>query len=107
MAPDNINRQLAEYGLSVTKDFIRIINVNNNHWITLSNMLCGPGQVQVYESFNVTLSNVDFFEISPITVGISVLSLSLINCYYKGDGAVTNGGIRLRSSGRSVCLHLG
>ena len=45
---------------------IQIINVNNNHWITLSNMLCGPGQVQVYDSFNVTLSNVDIRIISYI-----------------------------------------
>ena len=86
--------------------FIQIINVNNNHWITLSNMLCGPGQVQVYDSFNVTLSNVDIRNISYICRKFSIKS-KLNHLVIVREPVQQQTGIRLRSSGHSVCLHLG
>ena len=35
---------------STPDDFIQIINVNGQHWVCASNVLCSPGVVEVYDS---------------------------------------------------------
>ena len=32
------------------KTFVQILNVNDNHWITASNVFCGPNELCIYDS---------------------------------------------------------
>lgn len=35
---------------STSEDFVQIVNISNIHWICVSNVLCSPGVVEVYDS---------------------------------------------------------
>jgi len=39
-----------------TSEFVQILNLNNNHWITVSTVGCQPGHINVYDSLHMTLS---------------------------------------------------
>ena len=34
----------------VSEEFVQILNVGQSHWITVSNVGCGPGRVKVFDS---------------------------------------------------------
>ena len=34
----------------VSEEFVQILNVGESHWITVSNVGCGPGRVKVFDS---------------------------------------------------------
>ena len=37
-------------------EFVQIVNLNENHWITLSTVGCQPGHINVYDSLHMGLS---------------------------------------------------
>ena len=39
------------------KEFIQILNLNNNHWITVSTIGCSTSSINVYDSMHLKLSN--------------------------------------------------
>ena len=38
-------------------EFVQLVNINNNHWITLSTVGCQPGHINVYDSLHMGLSS--------------------------------------------------
>lgn len=38
------------------KPFVQVLNVNDNHWITASNIFCGKNELCIYDSLNVTIT---------------------------------------------------
>ncbi|XP_057198393.1 uncharacterized protein LOC130559383 isoform X2 [Triplophysa rosa] len=38
------------------KPFVQVLNINDNHWITASNLFCGPNEVCVYDSLNTNIT---------------------------------------------------
>ena len=38
-------------------DFVQVMHVGRNHWITVSNVHCEPGQVMVFDSLKMSLGN--------------------------------------------------
>jgi hypothetical protein len=39
------------------REFVQIVNIGHNHWITLSTIGCQPGHINVYDSLHMTLSS--------------------------------------------------
>ena len=39
------------------REFVQIVNIGNNHWITLSTVGCQPGHINVYDSLHICLSS--------------------------------------------------
>jgi hypothetical protein len=44
------------FSIQKDKSFIQILNINANHWITISTVGCAPGIVKVYDSMHQKLS---------------------------------------------------
>ena len=42
--------------LDITKDIVQIVHCRGNHWVVISNLLCGAGKIHVYDT---VYSNVD------------------------------------------------
>lgn len=38
------------------KQFVQIININDNHWITASNIFCGTNEISIYDSMNTVIN---------------------------------------------------
>ncbi|XP_056599417.1 uncharacterized protein LOC130417719 isoform X1 [Triplophysa dalaica] len=38
------------------KPFVQILHINDNHWITASNLFCGPNEVCLYDSLNTNIT---------------------------------------------------
>jgi len=36
--------------------FVQILNINDNHWITASNLFCGPNELCLYDSLNTIVN---------------------------------------------------
>lgn len=36
--------------------FVQVLNIDDNHWVTASNIFCGPNEVAVYDSLNGDIS---------------------------------------------------
>ncbi len=36
--------------------FVQVMNINDNHWITASNVFCGPNEVCIYDSLNAKIT---------------------------------------------------
>ena len=41
------------------KDFVQVINICRNHWVTVSNIGCGENRIKVYDSLNSNLPGSD------------------------------------------------
>ncbi|XP_066541799.1 uncharacterized protein [Hoplias malabaricus] len=39
------------------KPFVQVLNINDNHWITASNIFCQPNEVCIYDSLNSGINN--------------------------------------------------
>lgn len=48
------------------KDFVQIVNIGGNHWVTVTNIRCEENRIKVYDTLYRSMSNTDKFKLAAL-----------------------------------------